>query len=398
MPKNFVPVKTDPVLMSAAELWPLLGGLKDSELMRSLIMAEVYQVRNGTEREDRTMRNVWYDNVKPVLSRLGMLNQKTKGGQAIDWPAKLSVYLAELVRAGETTYEELRIIDGSRQRQVSSAVDHTLASVPIVGAHYPWVILFTEKDTIWSVIESLASLYGVSAISGGGEPSLACTENTVQAILNHDAYTHGTPLILLSLTDYDPSGYTIANAQYEQLRDMAGVLGHSLEVEHTRLGLVPSQLTPEERDAKSYSPKDQGLAEWYAMTGGVDGQRLGLELDALPLSRLRAMFARAIQERVDMTKRAQDLRLALVELIAWEELRPLLDAKLDQANLAIWQAGLLDAIRLTDLPAELFTAAAVGGWDSINPLTTVYGGRPLFDCVPEVRATIRAAIIGEAIP
>ena len=67
MPKNFVQVKTDPVLMSAAELWPLLGGLKDSELMRSLIMAEVYQVRNGTEREERTMRNVWYDNVKTVL-------------------------------------------------------------------------------------------------------------------------------------------------------------------------------------------------------------------------------------------------------------------------------------------------------------------------------------------
>ena len=41
---------------------------------------------------------------------------------------------------------------------------------------------FTEKDTIWEEVAAVASLYGVSAISGGGFPSCACTENMVKAI------------------------------------------------------------------------------------------------------------------------------------------------------------------------------------------------------------------------
>ena len=58
----------------------------------------------------------------------------------------------------------------------------------LVGGHYPWLILFTEKDTIWGELESLASLYGVSAISGGGQPSAACTADIVRLILASEAY------------------------------------------------------------------------------------------------------------------------------------------------------------------------------------------------------------------
>ena len=42
------------------------------------------------------------------------------------------------------------------------------------------MILFTEKDTIWPEVENLASLYGVSAISGGGQPAAACTADVVR--------------------------------------------------------------------------------------------------------------------------------------------------------------------------------------------------------------------------
>lgn len=388
MTEKFVPVPTDPLTLTDRDLRALLGGLKDSELMRSLIMAEVVQVRQGADRETRTMRSVWYDHIKPVLSRLGVLNQKTRNGEAVDWPTKLSAYLAEIVRDGLTTYEELLIIDGSRQRQVAYEILVPVQNVPVVGAHFPWLILFTEKDTIWPVVEALASLYGVSAISGGGEPSLACTENTVLEILRSEAYEVGQALVLLSLTDYDPAGYSIAVSQYQQLLDTA----HGVTVVHERLGLTPEQLTPGERAAKAYEPKEKGLAKWYAETGGVDGKPLGLELDALRISRLRAMFAEAIENHIDLDKRRADLRESFLELLVWEELEAMIAAKRQDMIDAVEAAGLWQRIQQTPIPAGLFRGAAVEGWNRIHPIETRYGGAALFDCGEEVRAAMRAVL------
>lgn len=378
--------------MTDGELRDALGGLMDSQVMRSLLMVEVEAIRNGAEREIRTMRRLWYSLVKPALSRAGILDNVTRGGNPVPWDGLLSRYLAELVREGETSYEELLIVDGSRHRQPAVDVTrHPVKSVQLVGAHYPWLILFTEKDTIWGEVADVASLYGVSAISGGGQPSFACTSNMVEAIIGHESYPmDGQPLALLSLTDYDPSGYIIANAQFVQLQEMAA---QYCEVYHERLGLIPEHLTPEERQENAYIPSRKGFAKWYRETGGVDGEPLGLELDALPLSRLRGMFARGIEEYVNLDKRRADLRGALLDLLACELLRPDFEAKRRMLQRTIITSGdLWDAIENTPLPDEFFRAAATMGLDSINPVRTIYNGEPLFDYVDEVRAMMRDAL------
>lgn len=390
-PGKFAQVATYPLDMSNGELAGLLGDMANSEVLRTLLVAEVNAIRGGAEREQRTMRNMWYDYIKPVLSRAGLLDKETRNGKELDWPALLSRYLGEMVRAGVTSYEELAIVDGSRQRQVATAMTHTVADVQLVGAHFPWVILFTEKDTIWGEIENLASLYGVSAISGGGEPSQACTENTVKGILRSDAFVQaGDPwLMLLSLTDYDPFGYTIARAQFQQVKEAAG---GGVVVQHERLGLLPSQLTPAERQAKAYKPKDDGFEAWYAETGGVDGQPLGIELDALPFSRLRRMFADGIERHIDIEQRRGDLRAAFVDLLAWDLLLPELDARRQAMTAAIERQGLWRRIVETPIPDGLFKGAAVAGWDSINPSTVLYGDKPLFDCADDTLAVMRDAL------
>jgi hypothetical protein len=220
MAKKFVPLQKHPSDMTAAELQDALADAKDSVVMRSLILAEVEAMRAGAERERRTMRNLWYELVKPALSRAGILNKLTRGGKPVPWANKLSGYLAELVRAGETSYEELLIVDGSRQRRPARVVTQTVADVELVGAHFPWVILCTEKDTIWGEVEALASLYGVSAISCGGQPSNACTENTIRAIVRSEAFQRERPacITLLSLTDYDPAPIDARGAAKERIR------------------------------------------------------------------------------------------------------------------------------------------------------------------------------------
>ena len=374
--KIIAQVQRYPLEMTNAELRATFGHMPMSGVMRAILLAEVEAIRNGKEQETRTMRNLWYDVVKPVLSRAGILNKKTRGGKDVPWSDKLSIYLAEMVREGKTTYEELLIVDGSRQRQVSVAITRTVANVQLVGAHFPWVILFSEKDTIWGEIQTIAELYGVSAISGGGEPSNACTENTVREIVRSAAYRREQPekIMILALTDYDPAGYNIAQAQFNQVSEAANGLDSAAllrlqTVTHTRLGILSEQLTPEERQAKAYEPKDDGLDKWFAQTGGVDGQPLGLELDALPLSRLRRMFAEGIEQRVDMGKRREDLRSAFVELIAADLLAPDYEAKRRAMLGAVRSNGLWRAIENTPIPEDLFLQAALEGQNCIDPVS-----------------------------
>jgi len=388
--KEFTRVERYPADMSSDELQGALLGLKDSEVMRSLLMAEVQAVQDGAEREARTMRSLWYSLVKPALSRLGILDARTNGGKPVAWDRLMSKYLAELVRAGLTSYEELSIIDGSRQRQRAARVTRSIIDpVTLVGAHYPWLILFTEKDAIWGEVAALASLYGVSAISGGGKPSFACTENTVKAIQRSDVYRQGQDLVVLSLTDFDPSGYIIANAQFTQVQETA----RGCDVRHVRLGLEPEQLTAEERAKSAYTPKPDGLSKWYRETGGVDGQPLGLELDALPLSRLRGMFADGITDFVDLDARRTDLYYAFVDKLACELIKPTFDAWRADAIAAVTYGDTWARVIGTDLPDRLFRAAAVAGWGQIDPTSTTWGDdEPLFDCVEEVKAVMWAAL------
>ena len=275
----------------------------------------------------------------------------------------------------------------SRQRRPAADVARTMASVRLVGGHYPWLILFTEKDTIWNELEGLASLYGVSAISGGGQPAAACTADIVRQILASEAY-NGEALTLLTLTDYDPSGDSIAKNQYVQLGEAAA---GACEVRHDRLGLTPEQLTREERDAKAYTPKRAGFAKWYRKTGGVDGRPLGLELDALPLSRLRAMFAAGIEQYIDLAPRRGDLRDSLLELVAWDLLRPDMEERKAAMIAQVKSNGLWERVRLADIPGDLFSEAARMGWRSIDPVATTYGGMPLFDCVDALREAMEMA-------
>jgi len=377
MSREFVPVERYPLDMADGELKEALGGLPDSQVMRTLIMAEVQAIREGAGRESRTMRNMWYNYIKPVLSRVGLLGKKTRTGERVTWEGLLSKYLAELVRDGLTSYSELRIIDGSRQRSVAFEVtDDIVEPIVLVGAHYPWLILFTEKDTMWEEVQAVSTLYGVSAISGGGEPANACTHNIIEEILrktDHD-------LVLLSLTDYDPYGYIIAEAQATQIREAASGRG----VIHERLGLEPEQLTAEERHNSAYRPAKQKLAEWFEETGGVDGEPLGLELDALPLSRLRGMYAEGIERYVDLGARVSDLHEALVDKLACQVLLTNFMSIRAALVSGVKSSGLWETIVNTPLPDRLFWSAARLGWDRIDPTTIMVDGKLLFDCQRDI--------------
>jgi len=101
----------------------------------------------GETIEPRTLRSLWYTLLKPALDRLGALEpgyfnaQRVKSpkdiGKVPDWDGLASKYLAELVEAGVTSYDELGIIDGSRQRRSPLEQSQTVNDVSIIGVHHP---------------------------------------------------------------------------------------------------------------------------------------------------------------------------------------------------------------------------------------------------------------------
>ena len=182
-------------------------------------------------------------------------------------------------------------------------------------------------------------------------------------------------LVLLSLTDYDPSGYIIASAQLNQLAAAArnygeelGGLGHVIL---KSLGIRPDQLTPAELGANSYEPKEAGLTEWLNETGGINGQPLGLELDSLETSRIRAMYASAIEAEIDLTSRYDDLRAAFIDLMACNALLPEFNRRraelIDQAR----KSPIYTDLKGAALSEDLFYNAAIAGKPWVGPNETL---------------------------
>ncbi len=66
------------------------GIKKDSVLIRSILMSEVQACRNGKNPPQRTLRGLWYQLVKPVLSRLGLLDKHKHHKRG--WDKLLSAY------------------------------------------------------------------------------------------------------------------------------------------------------------------------------------------------------------------------------------------------------------------------------------------------------------------
>lgn len=373
-----VPNGTDLKRLNTQEIQAWLSGLQYSEVIRSILLAEIEAIRAGQPREQRTLRGLWYEIVKPILSRLGILNNLTSGNKPIEWDQKVSEILKVLVTEGFTSYEELKIIDGSRQRFAAQAITTRLIDVSMIGGYFPWVILFTEKDTIWPVISNLANIYGVSAISGGGQPANSCSENITREIIRSEAFQAAQPgqLVILALTDYDPAGYSIFQAQVKQMLDAAANIpimerGNLKTVGSKRLGLTPDQLTPEEIEASAYEPKDKGLEKWLQETGGINGQALGLELDSLPISRLRGMFAREIEQHIDKNKRNQDLKQSFLELMACYRLLPEFERQRAELVEIAKRSPVWREIENVPVHNDLFLDAAIAGQAWISPDETL---------------------------
>ena len=108
-------------------------------------------------------------------------------------------------------------------------------------------------------------------------------------------------MVFLIMSDYDPTGYDIANTVREQASRMAETLNMNCRITLKRIGIVPDQLKDEVKN-NQYTPKKKGMERWMKLTGGIDGKEKGLELDALTPDRIRQIFTDNLREYIDSTE------------------------------------------------------------------------------------------------
>lgn len=264
-----------------------LGGLKKSELMRSIILNERDYCTCNYE---RSQRNFWYSVVKPTLDKLGLLTADDDTEEGLTgWDKTLSKYLTELVREGQLTYKDIMIHDESRNYNVPDYYSFS---------PYRNIIVCCEKDTIFQIVNDISVLLGCSCISSKGLCGFGAMETLLRKIRDNSE-NNISELVFLIMSDYDPTGYTIANTFSEQAKNMSKNLGMDVEIITKRIGITPDQLSKDEVKNNMYSPKKKGLEEWLKLTGGIDGMAKGLELDALTPERTREIFAEELQAYID---------------------------------------------------------------------------------------------------
>lgn len=262
----------------------------------------------STNTDTRTLRGIWYSCIKPTLDKLGKLEESDQNEDSLKrWDAVLSSYVCDLLRKGLLTFEDLNISDTSRKKQnpfeYSYTVDRDVYGYKSNVAPYPNIIIATEKDTVYEIIKDIAELYGTSCISCKGQNSLGAMEGLIRGMFSRWRYDHEghiDEIIILTMTDYDPAGYYIAEALESQVNDILKALGnHNTTVTTRRVGITPDQLTEEEVYENMYSPKKANIEKWMDRTGGIDGQEKGLELDAFTNQRIREIFVNNMKDLID---------------------------------------------------------------------------------------------------
>lgn len=295
MAKKYIGLKRHVMEYSPGELRDLLGGLKKSELLRSIILNEKQFLKVDY---NRSLRGFWYSTVKPTLSKLGLLTEIDQTEEKLQrWDAELSRYCAELIRLGAlSSYSDIKIVDASRQRENPGnryKVNHLETyGYQVTVSPYSNIILGTEKDTIYEIITDLARFFGCSCISGHGQNSFSAMEDLLRGVNKKEN------VYILTLTDYDPAGDSISETFFNQAMDLRRALGITGRITIERLGITPRQLTAPEVEANKYVPKEKGRAEWANKTGGINGEPYGLELDSLPPERIREIFVTSIKKYI----------------------------------------------------------------------------------------------------
>ncbi len=295
--ENLRPFPKQLRLMNADELrshftHPRTGKVQTRELMANFIW-EYYQLMDRGLRPpiQGNIRTFWYL-LKPTLAKVVTIQGQKQ------YAIMLDVFQRMAVRHKLFKFRDFDFTDEGQQFYQ-------------LGDRHPNIILVSEKTGHYKRLQALQQELGFTLIALGGMPSILTSEyfsNSLSKTLQ--AHKARANIHILSITDYNPSGAIILKAFTSQLAHEG--IKHLASVQNL---LVPSHFSPEELQAVTEplplkTKADKTKAErWLAAGGGVDGQPLGIESEALILNAphfrqvLQDAFQQVVSGSVSRTSR-----------------------------------------------------------------------------------------------
>jgi len=260
--------------------WPKLN-VSLLKLIRLSIYYGIYQCRNGTVREYRTLRNFWYDTVKPFLSRQ-MPNQIATEGFGRKATQLLSRELSRMVLSGWISYSDLMIRDESRPKY------RPVFRFDFGG--FDRAVIFIEKESEFQRIVTVGKAFRIAVECGKGFQAGSAIEGLIEYAKEHS----DEKILVLAITDYDYFGFLI----YHDLKERLSRLGNA---EVYRIGVDPEDFQDQEQLADALyvlpKPKSEAEAKWHKKF--AINSKFGIEIDALSPEQLRAVIIAALTKLLD---------------------------------------------------------------------------------------------------
>lgn len=273
------------------EVWDFIGmhekrkTLPATSALRLVCMYELDRMRNDSSYansvEVRTLRNLWYEVVKPFLNRI----EKTEHILQAKWSRKrsqvLSAVLSEMVLSGMCRYKDFNIEDRSRPKRRPGSWNK------LQVGRFDEVILFIEKDSQFPRIETLADLLGFTVECGKGQQATAAIEGLIDSLDDDVSY------LVFLITDYDYYGHLIGKSMSERVETLG------IDATFVRVGVDLEQVPYERQEtAKFLLPMASDAERDWALRYAIEG-RYGLEIEALTARELRKAIADAVYEHCD---------------------------------------------------------------------------------------------------
>ena len=260
-----------------------------AKLIRNLIWQAYTRIRDKKrERIDSNIRGFWYTDVKPVLSRLG---KKTHGRR---YTERVYDCLLEMVTENRLfNYVDFGFVDETE-------------GMKYIGRSNIYVILFVEKDGLFPVVKRIAEKYDCVGLSTGGYPSILSSEYLIRGIAKYTHLRHNFDI--LSIVDYDPSGWIIEKELVSQLSlfDMKNYALHRV--------IDPKHLDAEQIELTKYALRSSKKTEsWMEQTGGIQGEPFGIEANAFTPKQIEDIFLGYVGARLNRVEKRERVEAGMVE-------------------------------------------------------------------------------------
>lgn len=251
------------------------GRILLSKLIKNIIWQAYEKIKEGSEPPiEGNIRTFWYLWVKPVLSHFSS-DDKAK----TDPYDVVTQNFSQLVLDQKLfSYQDFDFTDENWENRR-------------IGTSKPNILIFAEKTGWIRFLRDLNQELGTSVVALGGAPSALSSEYTAKHILQV-LPSSKTPLKLIGIVDFDPSGHIIAQAFQNQLAS-CGLAASSLD-----LLIDPKNYSKKEIEVFKFPlPKSEKtkLDLWLKQTGGIDGQPFGLESESMPRNRLKSLITKLIE-------------------------------------------------------------------------------------------------------